>query len=294
MVGGHHAALLHGIVQQGKAGGGAAAAAGLQTHLFQNVGHAVADGRGGSQRKVDDTGGHAQCLGGKVCHQLAHAGDLEGGAFDQFCHLIDGGILGQACQRGAHSARAGNAYMDLAVRLAGAVEGTGHEGIILRCVAEHHQLGSADALTVGGQLAGFLYGLAHQLDGVHVQTGLGGADVHRAAHDVGLGQCAGDGLDQAAVTGRKALVHQCAVAAHKVDAHLFAGGVQRFCKVHRVCLRAGTQQHGNGGNADALVDDGDTVLGADVLHGGDKVRSLGGDLVVDVLAGLFGIRVDAV
>ena len=294
VVGGHHAALLHSIVQQGKAGGGAAAAAGLQTHLFQNVGHTVADGRGGSQRKVDDTGGHAQCLGGKVCHQLTYAGDLEGGALDQLCYLVDGGILGQACQRGTHSARAGNAHMDLAVRLAGAVESTGHEGVILRGIAEHHQLGSADALTVGGQLAGFLYGLAHQLDGVHVQTGLGGTDVYRAAHDVGLGQCAGDGLDQAAVTGRKALVHQCAVAAHKVDAHLFAGGVQRFCKVHGVCVRAGTQQHGNGGNADALVDDGDTVLGADVLHGGDKVRGLGGDLVVDVLAGLFGVRVDAV
>ena len=190
VVGGHHAALLHGIVQQGKAGGGAAAAAGLQTHLFQNIGHAVADGRGGSQRKVDDAGGHAQCLGGKVCHQLTHAGDLEGGALYKLCHLVNGGVLGQTSQRGAHSARAGNAHMDLAVRL-----------------------------------AGLLHGLAHQLDGVHVQTGLGGTDVHRAAHDVGLGQCAGDGFDQAAVTGREALVHQCAVTTHKVDAHLFAGGV---------------------------------------------------------------------
>ena len=184
--------------------------------------------------------------------------------------------------------------MDLAVRLAGAVESTGHEGVILRCVAEHHQLGSADALTVGGQLAGLLHGLAHQLDGVHVQTGLGGTDVYRAAHDVGLGQCAGDGLDQAAVTGREALVHKGGVAAHKVHAHLFACGIQCLGKVHGVCIGAGTQQHGNGGDADPLVDDGNAVLGADMLHSGHQIGCLGGDLIVDFFAGLLRVRINAV
>ena len=294
MVGGHHAALLHGIVQQGQAGGGAAAAAGLQTHFFQNVGHTVAHGGGGSQRQVNDAGRHAQGLGGQVGHQLAHAGDLEGGALDQLRHLVDGGVLGQPGQGSTDSTGTGNAYMDLAIRLTGAVEGTGHKGIVLRGVAEHHQLGSTDALTVGSQLTGLLDSLAHELDGVHVQAGLGGTDVHRAAHDVGLGQGTRNGLDQAAVTGRKALVYQSTVATHKVHAHLLAGSVQGLGKIHRVCLRAGTQQHGNGGNADALVDDGDAVLGTDVLHGRYQVGSLGGDLVVDVLAGLFGVRVDAV
>ena len=199
-----------------------------------------------------------------------------------------------ACQRGAHSTRAGNAHMNLAVRLAGAVECTGHEGVVLRGVAEHHQLGSTDALTVGSQLTGLLDGLAHELDGIHVQACLGGTDVHRAAHDVGLGQCAGNGLDQAAVTGRKALVHQSTVAAHKVYTHLFTGGIQSFCKLHRVGIRAGTQQHGDGCDTDAFVDDGNTVLGTDMLHRGHKVCGLGGDLVIDVLAGLFGVRVDAV
>ena len=184
--------------------------------------------------------------------------------------------------------------MDLAIRLTGAVEGTSHKGVVLRGVAEHHQLGSTDALTVGSQLTGLFDSLAHELDGVHVQACLGGADIHRAAHDVSLGQGTGNGLDQAAVTGRKALVHQSTVAAHKVHAHLFAGSVQGLGKIHRVCLRAGTQQHGNGGDADALVDDGNAVLGTDALHGRHQVGSLGGDLVVDVLAGLFGVRVDAV
>ena len=294
MVGGHHAALLHGIVQQGKASGGAAAAAGLKAHLFEDVGHAVAHGWGGGQRQVDDAGGHAQRLGGEVRDQLAYAGDLESRALDQLGHLVDGGVLGQLCQRGADGAGAGNAHVDLAVGLAGAVERTGHKGIILRRVAEDHQLCRADALAVGGQLAGLFDGLAHQLDGVHVQARLGGTDVHRAADDIRLSQCAGDGLDEPPVTRREALVHEGRVAAHEVDADLFARSVQRLGKIHGVSLRASTQQHGDGRYADALVDDGDAVLGADMLHGGHQIRRLGGDLVVDLLTGLFRVRVDAV
>ena len=184
--------------------------------------------------------------------------------------------------------------MNLTIRLAGAVECTGHEGVVLRCVAEHHQLCGTDALTISRQLTGLLDGLAHELDGVHVQSCLGGTDVHRAAHDVGLGQCAGDGLDQAAVTGREALMHKGGVAAHKVHVHLFACGIQCLGKVHGVCIGAGTQQHGNGGDTDPLVDDGNAVLGADMLHGGHQIGSLGGDLIVDFFAGLLRVRINAV
>ena len=294
VVGGHDAALLDGVVEQGETGGGAAAAAGLKAHLLEDVGHTVAHGGGGGQRQVDDAGGYAQLFGGEVCHQLAHAGDLEGGALHQLGHLIDGGILGQPGQRGADRAGAGDADVDLAVGLTGAVEGTRHKGIVLGRVAEDHQLCCADALTVGGELAGLLDGLAHQLDGVHVQARLGGADVHRAADDVRLGQCAGDGLDEAQVARREALVDEGSVAAHEVDAHLLAGGVQRLGKVHRVGVRAGTQQHGDGGDADALVDDGDAVLGADVLHSRNEPGGAGGDLVINFFAGFPGVRVDAV
>ena len=174
------------------------------------------------------------------------------------------------------------------------MESASHKGVILRCIAEDHQLCCADALAVGGQFGGFLYGLAHQLDGVHVQARLGGADVDRAAHDVGLGQGTGDGLDQAAVSAGEALVDQGGIAAHKVDPYLFAGSVQGLGKVHRVCIRAGAQQHGNGGNADALIDDGDTIFRADVLHGGHQIGRPGGDLAVSLLTGFAGVRVDAV
>ena len=109
MVGGHHAALFHRVVQKGQAGRGAAAAALLQAHLLQNVGHTVANGGRGRQRKVNDAGGYAQFCAGQVGHQLTQPRDLEGRALHQLGHLVDGGVLGQLGQRGAHRARARNA-----------------------------------------------------------------------------------------------------------------------------------------------------------------------------------------
>ncbi len=125
--------------------------------------------------------------------------------------------------------------MDLAVRLTGAVESTGHKGVVLGCIAENHQLCSADALTVGGQLTGLLHGFAHQLDGVHVQARLGGTDIHRAAHDVGLGQCTGNGLDQAHGHRRKspcAPKHRSRPQSSRRPFCL-GSGIQRFGKVTR-------------------------------------------------------------
>ena len=60
----------------------------------------VADGRGGGQGQVDNAEGHAQAAGGFLRHQLAHAGDFEGGALDELGHL------GEVCRRRALSSAA--------------------------------------------------------------------------------------------------------------------------------------------------------------------------------------------
>ena len=184
--------------------------------------------------------------------------------------------------------------MDLAIRLACAVEGTRHKGVILGGIAENDQLGVAHTHVVLGQLGGLAHDFAHQLDGIHVDTRLGGADIDAGTYNIGLGQSAGDGLDQAAVTGRKAFVHQRAEAADEVDAHGLGRAVQGFGVHDRVRVGGGAQQHGNGRNADALVHDGNTVLAADAVHGGDKAARQAGDLVVDLLAGFLAVRIDAV
>ena len=294
VVGSHHAALFDGVVQQGQAGGGAAAAAAFQTHFFQNIGNAVADGRGGGQRQVDDARRYAKALAGKVGHQLAQTGDLERCALDQLSHFVHRGVLGQLGQRRTHGTGAGNADVDLAVRLARAVERTRHKRVVLGRVAEHDELGVAHAHVVLGQLGGLAHDLAHQLDGVHVDTRLGRANIDAGANDIRFRQCAGNGLDQAAVTGRKALVYQRTKAADEVDPHGLGRAVQRFGVQYRVSIGGRTQQHGNGRNADALVDDGNAVLAADAVNGRNQVARQAGDLVVDLLAGFLGVRVDAV
>ena len=49
MVGGHHATLLDGIVEQCQTGSRAAAAAALKAHFLKDIGNAVPDGRRGSK-----------------------------------------------------------------------------------------------------------------------------------------------------------------------------------------------------------------------------------------------------
>ena len=66
------------------------------------------------------------------------------------------------------------------------MEATGHERVVVRHVAERHELDAAVRVVVGGALGDVLDDVAEQFDRVHVDAGLGGTDVHRRAHDVGL------------------------------------------------------------------------------------------------------------
>ena len=294
VVGCHDAALLDRVVQQGQAGRRAAAAAALKAHLLQNVRNAVANRGRRGQRQVNDARGHAEALTGEVRYQLAQAGDLECRALDQLGHLVHRGVLRQLGQRGAHRTGAGDADVDLTVRLARAVERARHERVVLGRVAEHDELCVAHAHVVLRQLGGLAHDLAHQLDGVHVDARFRRADIDAGADNIGLGQCAGDGGDQPLIARGKALVYQRTEAADEVDPHGLGRAVQRFGVLHGVGVGRGTQQHRNGRDADALVDDGDAVFGADAVHDGDQIARQTGDLVVDFLARLVRIRVDAV
>ena len=294
VVGRHDAALLDRVVQQGQAGRGAAAAAAFQAHLFQNVRNAVADGGRRGQRQVDDARRHAETLAGEVCHQLAQAGNFERRALDQLGHLIHRGVFRQLGQRSTHRTGAGNADVDLAVRLARAVERARHKRVVLGRIAEDDQLGIAHAHVVLRQLSGLAHDLAHQFDGIHIDAGLGGANIDAGAYNICLCQRAGDRGDQPLVARRKALMYQRTKAADEVDPHSLGCAVQRFGVLHRVGIGRSAQQHGNGRYADALVDDGDAVLLADTVHNRDEIAREAGDLVVDLLARLVRVRVDAV
>ena len=94
-------------------------------------------------------------------------------------------VIGQGSP---HRAGTRNTDMDLTIRLAGAVERAGHEGIILRRIAEDDQLGRTDAVALGGDLGRAANDGAHHRDGVHIDARLGRADIDAAANQIGLSQ----------------------------------------------------------------------------------------------------------
>ena len=133
--------------------------------------------------------------------------------------------------------------------------------------------------------------MAEQFDRVHVDAGLGGADVHGRADDVGLGKGLRQGADEQLLGRGHGLGDECGVAADQVDADFLGCLVKRVGDLDEVLARlagAGTDQRDRG-DGDALVDDRDAVVAFDGLAGGNEVLGIGSDLAVDVVAGLVDI-----
>ena len=121
--------------------------------------------------------------------QLARPGDLEDGPLDDLGKLrqVAIGVLGDDV---VHDARTGDADIERVIRLADAVMGPGHEGIVLGDIGEDGQLGAADAvLRAVGEVLDDVADLDH---GVHVDPGGGGGEVQKAAHALRLGEGLGN------------------------------------------------------------------------------------------------------
>ena len=193
-----------------------------------------------------------------------------------------------------HHAGTGHPHVDDPLGLAHAVERARHEWIILHRIAEHHQLGAAEAAPAGGALRRGLDGFAHEPHRVHVDARLGGADVHAGAHHVGGGQRFGNGGDELLIPLGHALLHQGGEAADEVHPHrlgrLVHGGGEG-----NIVGRAGRPRHQrHGGDGDTFVDDGNAELILNLPAGFHQLLGGGGDLVVNLPAGGVGVRVAAV
>ena len=184
--------------------------------------------------------------------------------------------------------------MHHAIRLARAVECARHEGVILRRVAEHHQLGRAHAHVIFCLFGGGLDDGAHHLHGVHVDAAFGRAHIYAGTHKFRLRQRIGNAADKPFIPCGKALVHQGRIPANEVYAHGFGGGVQRAGIPHGVCIRRAGQQHGNGRHRHALVHNGHAVSGRDALGRAHKVFCARGDFVVNFFACAAAVRVRTV
>ena len=169
-----------------------------------------------------------------------------------------------------------------------------HEGVVADGVCEDDELGAAEAVGVRGQVCGGADGLAHELDGAHVDASAGGANVYGGADHVGFCERSRDGANQLFVGGGHALVDEGAEATDEVHADCLGCRVEGAGEFYVVLIAGGACHQRDGGDGDALVDNRDAELGLDAFADADEVRCATGDLVVDFAAGYFAVGVGAV
>ena len=183
----HHAALFYLIIEQCQRSRCAGRADGFQSHFFQDFRHAVADSRSRGQGKIQNAKRYAETRGCLLGHQLTHACHLESRFFDRFAEHFE--ILSpHPLQSTLHHAGAADADIDDGIAFGHAVESACHEGVVVRRITEHHQLGTAKGILVSCLFRRLQDHLAHQLNRIHVQAGFRGSDVHGTAYPLGGGQ----------------------------------------------------------------------------------------------------------
>ncbi len=164
--------------------------------------------------------------------------------------------------------------MYLAVGLAYAVESSRHEGVVLNSVAEYNELCSTDAVAVGSALGSFLDYLTHELDCVHVDTGLGRADIYGRADILCYVECLRDRADKSFVAGRKSLMYECRIAAYEVYSAGIGCTLERLCKFDRIFPGTGCCEHSDRCNGYSLVNYRDTVFLLYLLTGLNELACL--------------------
>ena len=174
------------------------------------------------------------------------------------------------------------------------MEGTGHEGVILHGVGKHHQLGAAQAVLVPGELGGLFDDAAHLGHGIHIDAGLGGAHVNAGADHIRGGHGLGDGADQLPVALGGALLHQGGEAADDVDTAGFRSCIQCLGNFHIAFCLAGSGHQRNGGDGNALIDNGNAELRLDLPAHTDQVLGAAGDLVIGFFAADGQVRIGTV
>ena len=165
------------------------------------------------------------------------------------------------------------------------MESAGHKRIVLYGIAEYHQLGAAEASLIGGFPGQVLDGPAHEGHRVHIDTCLGGAYIDAAADNIGGGQGLGNGADENTVCLCHAFLDQSGETADEVDPGGFGGPVHGLGKGDIAVGFCRRRDQGDGGDGDALVDNGNAKLFFNGLTGGDQIFGILGDLVIYLGAG---------
>lgn len=291
----HDATLLDLVVEKSQGTGGTRSAGHLKTHLFQDFTDGITDGWRGSQGQVDDAKGYAKSLACFVCYQLTGTGDLEG----DLLHFFAEGSKVLAMdlpQCLFDDTRSADSDIEHTIALTDAMEGSGHERIVVRGVAEDDKFCTAYGVFFLCQIGQFLDDLSGQPNGIHVDAGFAAGYVDACTDSLGLAQGKGDAFYQQLFFWRHHLVDDGREASDEVDTDVLADLVQGLGKKKVIFLRlaAGCTDKGYRSDADALVDDWDTKFGRYLFAGLHQVFGLFMNLVIDVLADLVYVAVDAI
>ena len=163
------------------------------------------------------------------------------------------------------------------------MESTCHKRVVIRRVAKYHQLGTAKGILLFGSLCCLKDDFSHQLHGVHVDSGLCGTNVYRAAHPLSACKCPGNGTDQKLFCGGHSFAYKSSVSADKVYSNLFCSFVKSLGDGHKVlCGLAGSSAYQtNRGYGNSFIYNGNSVLGRNLLSGCYQILSISGNFVIN-------------
>ena len=171
------------------------------------------------------------------------------------------------------------------------MEGTCHEWVIIRSIAENNELSATQRTIVLGSLGCILDDFSQQANGVHIDTGLGRTYVYRAADEIGLSHSLRDRTDEEFIALAHTLAYDGRVAAEEVDTQLLGTLVESLGNLHVVIgSLAGRAAHEcDRSDRDALVYDRHTIFFRDVLTGLHQILGEAGNLIINVLTELVKI-----
>ena len=107
-----------------------------------------------------------------------------------------------------------------------------HEGIVIRCIAQHHQLGTSERVAFSCHLSCPYHSLSHKSDSIHVDAGLGRTHIDTAAYALGACHCSRNGLYEKAVAFSHSLGNDCRISSEEIDANLLRSLVECKCNLH--------------------------------------------------------------
>ena len=173
--------------------------------------------------------------------------------------------------------------------------GACHEGVVVRSVAQDDELGTAERVPVGCQRGCLENYIAHEAHSVHVDTRLRRADIDTRADALCHSHGLGDGADEKLVTMCHALGDNGRVSTEEIDPDILGSAVEGLGDGDIVSrdMAARRADKGDGGDGDALVDNGDGKLARDGLACLHKVAGEGRYAGVYVLARLLERAVSA-